>query len=136
MISWIRDHLGWLLGILFLLVACIFLLYSWIDSRVTIEYVLQGQKNQRREIEVLQSLLLETSKRMSRSEIEQIVTNCIGKNRMKKESQDELSIEGGIILKFRGDSLVEVKSMNECHMGNGVTSSYVIISLIEAPRGV
>jgi hypothetical protein len=113
MISWIKDHLGWFLGSLILLVICIFLLYSWIDSRVTIEYVLQEQKNQRREIEVLQSLLLETGRRMSRSEIEQLVTKRIGENRIKKEAQDELSIDGGIILKFRGDSLVEVKSMNE-----------------------
>jgi hypothetical protein len=113
MIPWIKDHIGWLSGVLVLLAICIFLLYSWIDSRVTIEYMLQEQKDQRREIEVLQNLLLETGKRMSRSEIEQLVIKLMGKDHIKEESHDELSVDGGILLKFKGDSLVEVKAMNE-----------------------
>lgn len=110
MISWIKAHMGWLLGLLILFAICIFLLYSWFDSRVTITYMLQEQKDQRREIEVLQSLLLQTGKQMSRSEIEQVVAKHFGKDHLiKKEQEDELSVDS-VILKFKGDSLVAVKS--------------------------
>ncbi len=113
MISWIKDHLGCLLGLLVLIGLCIFLLYSWFDSRVTITYMLQEQKDQRREIEVLQSLLLQTGKRMSRSEIEQIVTKHFWKDYLiKKDEEDELSVDN-VILKFEGASLVKVKSTND-----------------------
>jgi hypothetical protein len=37
----------------------------------------------------------------------------IGEDNLKWEEQDELSIEGGIVFKFKGDSLVEVVSVNE-----------------------
>jgi hypothetical protein len=84
MILWIKAHIGWLSVLFILLIICTFLLYSWLDARITIEYVLQEQKDQLKEIEVLQSLLLETGKRMSRSEIEQLVAEHIGKEHMKK----------------------------------------------------
>jgi len=111
MIAWLKAHMGWFLGLLILIVICIFLLYSWIDSLVSLDYSRQSEKDQHREREVLQSLLLETGKRMSRSEIEQLVTEHFAKDHLiKKEEQDELSIDN-ITLKFRGDSLVEVSSL-------------------------
>lgn len=113
MLSWIKEHIGRLLGTLILIVLSIFLLYSWIDTLVSLDYSRQEQIYQRREIEVLQSLLLEAGKRMSRSEIEQLVAKRLGRDHIEKEGQDSLSIDGGIILKFKGDSLVEVKSLNE-----------------------
>ncbi len=112
MILWIRKHLGWIVAVIFGGL-CIFFINAWIDSRITIEYMLQEQKYQRQEIEVLQRLFIEIGKRMSRFEIEQTVTKHFGKDYLiKKEEQDELSIDN-VILKFKGDSLVEVKSTNE-----------------------
>jgi hypothetical protein len=105
--------MGWLLGILIVVAICVFLVYSWIDSRVSLDYARQELKYQRREIEVLQSLLLETGRRMSRAEIEQLVTKHLEKDHLiKRDEPDELSINN-IILKFKGDSLVDVKSLSE-----------------------
>jgi hypothetical protein len=108
-----KANIDWLLGFLLLSFICVFLFYSWIDARVTSTYLLQEQKDQRREIEVLQSLLLEIGKQANRFEIEQIVLKRLGKDRVKKERQDELSLDGGVVLRFKGDSLVEVKSISE-----------------------
>ncbi len=113
MISWIKAHTGWLSGLVILLVICLFFLYAWFDSRVTITYMLQEHQDQRREIEALQKLLLETGKRMSRSEIEQLIIKHMGKDHIKEESRDELSVDGGILFIFKGDSLVSVKSYGE-----------------------
>jgi len=113
MVSWIKGHMGWLLGLLILIVLCVFLLYSWIDTLVSLDHAHQGQKYQRRQIEVLERLVLETGKRMSRSEIKQVVTQHFRKDYLiKEDAEDEISVDN-IILKFRGDSLVEVKSLND-----------------------
>ena len=113
MFLWFKGHMGWLLGLLILIGICVFLLYSWIDTLVSLDYARQEQKYQREEIEVLQSLLLETGKRMSRSEIEQLVTKHFGKDHLiKKDEEDELSIDN-VILKFKDNSLIEVKSPDE-----------------------
>ena len=113
MLLWVRGHMGWILGFLILIVICVFLLYSWINSRVSLDYARQEQKYQREEIAVLQNLLLETGKRMSRSEIKEMVSKRLGKDHLIKEDEkDELSVDN-VILKFRGDSLIEVKSLND-----------------------
>jgi len=111
MLSWIKEHMVLVLG--FLVVICIFLLYSWIDSRVSLDYARQEQKVQRKEIDSLQRLLLEAGKQMSRTEIEQLVTKLFGKDYIKKEGQDELVLEGGIVLKFKGNVLLGVSSLND-----------------------
>ncbi|GAB4484066.1 MAG: hypothetical protein OHK006_07350 [Thermodesulfovibrionales bacterium] len=50
---------------------------------------------------------------MNRSEIEQLITKRFEKDHLiRKDGQDEISIDN-IVLKFKGDSLVEVKSLNE-----------------------
>ena len=110
---WVKGHLGWLLGLLILIIICIFLLYSWINALVSLDHARQEQKYQRKEIEVLESLFLEAGKRMSRTEIKEVVTKRFGKDHLiKEEEPDELSVDN-VILKFRGDSLVEVKSLND-----------------------
>ncbi|MFZ3138358.1 MAG: hypothetical protein WA126_13325 [Thermodesulfovibrionales bacterium] len=112
--AWIKAHIGWLSGLVILLLICLFFLYAWFDSRVTITYMLQEHEDRCREIEVLQSLLLETGKQMNRSEIEQIVTKRFGKDYLiKKDEEDELSVDN-VILKFKGGSLIKVKSTNSC----------------------
>ncbi|MEW6110400.1 MAG: hypothetical protein AB1632_14725 [Nitrospirota bacterium] len=112
MIAWIRKHLGWIAAII-LGGLCIFFIDAWIDSRITITYMDQEHKDRCREIKVLQSLLLEAGKQMNRSEIEQIVTKRFGKDYLiKKDEEDELSVDN-VVLKFKGDSLVAVKTYGE-----------------------
>ncbi|MCI0330405.1 MAG: hypothetical protein L0196_05555 [candidate division Zixibacteria bacterium] len=113
MFFWLKGKTGWLIALFILIVICIFLFYSLIDQSVSLDYAHQDQIYKSQEIKVLRSLLLETGKGMSRSDIEALVTRKIGKDKVKKEEQDELWIEGGIVLKFKGDSLVEVRSLNE-----------------------
>ncbi len=113
MFFWIKERIGWVSGLLILIGICTFLLYSWIDVLVSLDYARQQNKYQKREIKLHKSLLLETGKRMSRSEIKRVVTQCFGKDHIIKENgPDELSVDN-IVLKFSGDSLVEVKSLGE-----------------------
>ncbi len=112
MILWIRRHLGWIIAVI-LGVLCIFFINAWIDARITIDHAWRVVDWERSDKKILYTLLQETGKRMNRSEIEQIVTKHFGKDYLiKKEEPDELSIDN-VILKFKGDSLVEIKSMND-----------------------
>lgn len=109
MFSWVKAHIGWILGVFTLIALCVFLLYSWVDTLVSLGYARQEQKSQHEEVVILQRLLLETGKRMRRSEIEQVITKGFGKDYLiKKDEEDELSVDN-VILKFEGDTLVEVK---------------------------
>lgn len=111
MTLWIKKYSSGI-AIASLIIFCMLIIYSWIDTLVSLSYARQELADRHREIEVFQSLLLETSKRMSRSEIEQMATKRFGKNYIvKKDEQNELSIDS-IILKFQDDVLVEVKLMN------------------------
>ncbi|MBU2591063.1 MAG: hypothetical protein ABIJ24_06545 [Nitrospinota bacterium] len=111
MLSWIKKNMEWTLGLL--VVISVLLLSALINSGISNEIALKEQRAQRREIAVLQNLLLESSKKMRRSEIEQIIETRFGEGYFKKENQDELLLYGDIILKFEGNSLVEVKSLDK-----------------------
>jgi len=111
MLSWIKEHMAWTLG-LFVVISAL-LLSVVINSAITIEQSLKEQRAQQEKIAVLQTLLLESSKKMSRPEIEQIVVKRFGEGYYKKEKEDELLLYGDIVLKFEGDSLVAIKSVDK-----------------------
>lgn len=112
MIQWIKSHLSWLIiGVLASI--CLFLFYAWIDARVTIDHAWRVVDWERRDKVVLRALFQETGKRMSRSELKQLVTKHLGKGHLiKEDARDELSVDN-IILKFDGESLSEVKFIDE-----------------------
>jgi len=108
--SWMRANGGWLVATSFLCVICGCLVYILIDKSVTINYAWQEQKYQQEQIAVLQQLLLETSRKMKRSEIKRIIMERFGKNHLIKEDvPNKISVDN-VILEFKGDSLVGVKS--------------------------
>jgi len=108
--AWLKRHLNWVLGLL--LIICIFLLYSWINALVSLDYARQEEKYQRENVQLLQSLLQETGKKMSQSEIRQLVKSRFGKEHIIKEQQNQISVDN-IILKFNGNSLVEIKLLDD-----------------------
>jgi hypothetical protein len=110
MYIWIKEHMMWILG--FLIVACIILIYLWVDSRVSLDYARQEQKYQHRQLKILQSLLQETGKRLNRSEIKHVVIMNFGKDFVIKEDSEQISVDD-IIFKFNGDTLIQVKLLNE-----------------------
>ena len=112
MIVWIKGHLSWLvIGVL--IIICMFLLYAWIDARVTIDHAWRVVDWERNDKKVLRDLLQETAKQMSRTEIKQLVIKRFGKDHLiKEDAKDELSVDN-IIIKFHGDSLSEIKFIDE-----------------------
>lgn len=112
MISWIKGHISWLIvGILTILSA--FLLYAWIDARVTIDHAWRVIDWERNDKKVLRDLLQETAKQMSRTEIKQLVATRFGKDHLIKEDEkDELSVDN-IIIKFKADAFYEIKLSDE-----------------------
>ncbi len=112
MIAWIKNHLN-VLAIGILIVVCIFLLYAWIDARVTIDHAWRVIDWERNDKEVLRALFQETGKHMSRSELKQLVTKHFGKDHLiKEDTQDKLSVDN-IILKFDDESLSKVMFIDE-----------------------
>jgi hypothetical protein len=113
MLSWIKRHWGCISAILILILICAFLFHSWLDAIVSLDYAYRENEFQGEEIAVLQMLLLETGKRMNRSEMTQLVTEHFSKGHLiKEEEHDELSVDS-VVLKFSGNSLVKVKSYGE-----------------------
>jgi hypothetical protein len=112
MLSWIKRHWGWISAISILIIVSAFFFHSWLDAIVSLDYARQEAEYQRKEIGVLQSLLLETGKRMNRSELKHLVVERVGKSYVKEEG-DQLLLVGDVVLEFSGDSLVKVKSLNE-----------------------
>jgi hypothetical protein len=109
MFSWLKDQVTMLsLVSLFL---CAFLLYSWIDSRVTIDHARQEQEYQLRKMNLLQDILKATGIRVPRSEMIQLIRKQFGKNHIIKEGADSLQIDD-IIFKFKGESFDGVEFLN------------------------
>ncbi len=100
-----------LIGIISLVI--IFLVYSLIDSGITIDYMSQGQRSQSEQIRFLQRLLLEVGTTKNKSEILRIADR-LGKEGhiIKSEDSSEIEIDG-IVLYFRNDTLVKVGTLNE-----------------------
>jgi hypothetical protein len=106
MASWFKRH--WArTGLLALLAICGFLLYSWIDTTTSLDYAIQEQKSLREDINILQSLLKDTGKQMSRSEIELLVKNEYKQGHIVKVTQNSILVDG-VVLNFNGETLTEV----------------------------
>lgn len=112
MFAWIKGYISWLIiGILTVL--CLFLIYAWIDARVTIDHAWRVVDWERNDKEVLRTLFQETGKHMSRTELKQLVIKHFGKDHLiKEDARDELSVDN-IILKFDGETLTEVRFPDE-----------------------
>ena len=112
MISWIKGHISWLaVGILIIL--CMFLLYAWIDARVTVDHAWRVVDWERNDKKALRALLQETGKHMHRNELTRFVKEHFkGELDVIKEEGDQLSLNG-IILKFDGEFLSKVMFINE-----------------------
>jgi|AMWB02.1.fsa_nt_gi Na+-transporting NADH:ubiquinone oxidoreductase subunit NqrC len=113
MILWIKGHLTWIV-IVVLIVSCGIFLFSWVDALVTIDNVSSERERQRGMANVLRSLLQETGKDTSRTEITKFVREHYSDNTMHviKEENNRLSVDG-IILIFNGQNISEVKFIDE-----------------------
>lgn len=96
-----------------LAIICVFLLYAWIDARVTIDHAWRVVDWERKDKEVLRALFREAGRHMNRSELKQLITKHFGKDHLiKEDARDELSVDN-IILKFDGESLSKVMFIDE-----------------------
>lgn len=106
MVSWVKRR--WAeLGLLVLLAFCVVLFYSWIDTAISLDYAVQEQKFLREDMATLQSLLKDTCKQTSRSEIEQLVQHKYKQGHIVKVTQNSIQVDG-VVLDFNGETLTEV----------------------------
>ena len=110
MVLWFKSHLAWII-VAILTMSCVLLAYSWIDTLVTLDYARQGQEDQRRKINLLQGLVQETSSRLTRSEITELVKKKFRKDHIIKEDSDRLQVDN-IVFKFKGESLAEIEFLD------------------------
>jgi hypothetical protein len=88
---------------LLLVIICAFLLYSWIDARVTIDHARQEQEYQSRRINLLENMLQVTGGHLSRSEMILLFKKRFGKDHIIKEDGDKIQVDN-ILFKFKDDS--------------------------------
>ncbi len=110
MVLWLKSHLAWII-VAVLTIGCVFLAYSWIDTLVTLDYARQGQEDQRRKINLLQGLLRETSRHLTRPEFADLVKKKFQKDHIIKEDSDRLQVDN-IVFKFKGESLAEIEFLD------------------------
>ena len=95
------------------LLLAFFLIYSWIDARITLDYYGQELKYRAEHIKLQQKLLFELGVNKSKAELLQLAEKLQNEGHIvKSENTDEIGIDG-VILHFHGDSLVKVGSLNE-----------------------
>jgi hypothetical protein len=94
-------------GMSLLLVGVAFLLYSWINATISLDYARQEQKLDQTKIELLRELLRHTSTRLTRRDLERIIAQHYSTGHVVKQEHDRIQIDD-VIFRLDGESIVQV----------------------------
>lgn len=108
-----RYRISWVLAATFFM-STVFLLYSWIDARITVDHAWREAEWRGKRIELLRGLLQETGKCSNRIEITRSIKSLYKDNNKHviEESQNQIAIDD-LILIFDGNSISKIKFIDE-----------------------
>jgi hypothetical protein len=101
-----------LAGVGLLLAGGAFLMYSWINATISLDYARQQQKLDQTKIELLRDLLRYTSTSLTRGSLEQIIEQHYSRGHVVKQQQDRIQVDD-VIFRLDGESIVQVLLLGE-----------------------
>jgi hypothetical protein len=100
---------GIAVGVLLLLLAAVS--YYCYDRIVSLDYCRGENVDLRRQQDLLMSLLLRTGRPLNRAQWSEMLKADFSNDHLVKEYPNELSVDN-VLLKFKGNDLIEIKSAN------------------------
>ena len=97
--------------------AGLFLLYSWVNAAISLDYARQQQKLDQQRIELLLEMLRHTSTSLTREGLERLIAEHYSSGHVIKRDGDRVQIDD-LIFRFSGESVTQVSLLGEDAHGN------------------